>query len=404
MWLLEKIKIIGERLIGRKSENCRITEDDILKYLEEERTNTSNSSEKSAFLITEEDILDYLKKERMDNSRNIKEGIQQDENRQLISKSNKEKNYAISDIHGMYGSYIEAVQSLNKNDNLYVIGDVVDRGENGIKILLDMMTRQNVKFILGNHEWQMIQILDLIKKYNLSVQEIVSYCRVGEVLYWENENGRIYIENRNDSNKNVAEELRKQKEEYLNKIGNVQLNQYDIMLMYIWIMENHGDSTLADYLSLTKQQQDELYKYLTNSYIMMQKTVGEQKICLVHASPPPDVENLIKLFEEDQKEGIKYSDIAERNSESMTSAFLHYCTETRNKNDGFIFWKEHGYKTIYGHTPQRRGVLVNENKNSVCIDTACSMGGNLALYCLNNGNVRYIEPKEDYIEKQNDYR
>jgi len=42
--------------------------------------------------------------------------------------------YAISDIHGYYDKYIRMLDKIefNKNDMLYVIGDVIDRGDDGI--------------------------------------------------------------------------------------------------------------------------------------------------------------------------------------------------------------------------------------------------------------------------------
>lgn len=42
---------------------------------------------------------------------------------------------------------------LRPDDTLYVLGDVIDRGPDGCKILLDMMGRPNVVPILGNHEF-----------------------------------------------------------------------------------------------------------------------------------------------------------------------------------------------------------------------------------------------------------
>lgn len=42
---------------------------------------------------------------------------------------------------------------LRPDDTLYVLGDVIDRGLDGCRILLDMMGRPNVIPILGNHEF-----------------------------------------------------------------------------------------------------------------------------------------------------------------------------------------------------------------------------------------------------------
>lgn len=43
--------------------------------------------------------------------------------------------------------------SLTARDTLYVLGDVIDRGPDGIRILQDMNTRPNVFPLLGNHEF-----------------------------------------------------------------------------------------------------------------------------------------------------------------------------------------------------------------------------------------------------------
>ena len=62
--------------------------------------------------------------------------------------------YVLSDIHGHYEAYraiLEAIR-FSSRDVLYVLGDVIDRGPDGIRILQDMMVRPNVVPILGNHE------------------------------------------------------------------------------------------------------------------------------------------------------------------------------------------------------------------------------------------------------------
>ena len=62
--------------------------------------------------------------------------------------------YAMSDIHGCYDKYRAMLSEIQfkSTDTLYVLGDVIDRGPDGVKILQDMNTRPNVFPILGNHE------------------------------------------------------------------------------------------------------------------------------------------------------------------------------------------------------------------------------------------------------------
>jgi len=62
--------------------------------------------------------------------------------------------YCISDIHGEFDRYkamLDLIQ-FSDNDTLYVLGDVIDRGPDGVDVLWDIMSRQNVRMLLGNHE------------------------------------------------------------------------------------------------------------------------------------------------------------------------------------------------------------------------------------------------------------
>lgn len=69
--------------------------------------------------------------------------------------------YAISDIYGRYDKYTAMLEKINfgESDTLYVLGDVIDRGENGIKILLDILHRPNAVMLMGNHEAMMLDTL-----------------------------------------------------------------------------------------------------------------------------------------------------------------------------------------------------------------------------------------------------
>lgn len=69
--------------------------------------------------------------------------------------------YAVSDIHGCYDKYRELLRVIRfcPRDTLYVLGDVIDRGPHGFKILLDMAKRPNVVGLMGNHEAMAIRAL-----------------------------------------------------------------------------------------------------------------------------------------------------------------------------------------------------------------------------------------------------
>ena len=62
--------------------------------------------------------------------------------------------YVMSDLHGCFEIYRKMLLliDLQEDDTLYILGDIVDRGPEGIKILLDLSTRRNVIALRGNHD------------------------------------------------------------------------------------------------------------------------------------------------------------------------------------------------------------------------------------------------------------
>lgn len=87
----------------------------------------------------------------------------------IISKNKKgtkvePSTYVCSDLHGEYPAYQAIIGQLKEKDKLYILGDVIDRGPDGIKILQDIMKRKEkgqVEFLIGNHELMMVQALIL---------------------------------------------------------------------------------------------------------------------------------------------------------------------------------------------------------------------------------------------------
>lgn len=64
------------------------------------------------------------------------------------------KTYVMSDLHGRCDLYRQMLKTIgfSERDELYILGDAIDRGEDGIDLLLDLMERPNVHLLLGDHE------------------------------------------------------------------------------------------------------------------------------------------------------------------------------------------------------------------------------------------------------------
>ena len=69
--------------------------------------------------------------------------------------------YVMSDIHGNLRRFNSVMEQINltPEDTLYVLGDVIDRYTDGIRILRKLMSMENVRMIMGNHEYMMLDVL-----------------------------------------------------------------------------------------------------------------------------------------------------------------------------------------------------------------------------------------------------
>ena len=143
--------------------------------------------------------------------------------------------YVMSDLHGCYKQYIQALETIrfNDDDTLFVLGDVVDRGPEPITILQDMMLRSNVFPILGNHEFSALTVLSKLNK------EITDH--------------------------------------FLD-----QLSEEDLMELQYWINDG-GDTTLKQFLQLDHEERQDVLEYLSEFSLIEEIDVNHKTYVLVHA-------------------------------------------------------------------------------------------------------------------------
>lgn len=100
--------------------------------------------------------------------------------------------YATADIHGRFDKYQALLEEIRfgEADTLYVLGDVIDRGPDGVKILQDMMMRPNVLPILGNHEFMAAMCLPwLMEEITEESLARLDKARMGALQDWMNNGG-----------------------------------------------------------------------------------------------------------------------------------------------------------------------------------------------------------------------
>ena len=75
--------------------------------------------------------------------------------------------YCVADIHGELDKFerlLELVQ-FSDADQLYIIGDVIDRGAMGVNIVDRIMAAPNMTMLLGNHEQMCLDTLGPHNEY-----------------------------------------------------------------------------------------------------------------------------------------------------------------------------------------------------------------------------------------------
>jgi len=66
--------------------------------------------------------------------------------------------YCISDIHGCYTEFLALLEMIDFSmaDTLYVLGDMIDRGEASLEVLQHIYAQPNMHALMGNHEMMML--------------------------------------------------------------------------------------------------------------------------------------------------------------------------------------------------------------------------------------------------------
>lgn len=104
--------------------------------------------------------------------------------------------YVTSDWHGYPFEKIKDMLNkvgFSEEDFLFVLGDVIDRGEDGIKILRWLMSQPNMELILGNHEAMMLACDFLFDEITEESISRLTGSKLDLYLNWEQNGARPTI-------------------------------------------------------------------------------------------------------------------------------------------------------------------------------------------------------------------
>ena len=196
--------------------------------------------------------------------------------------------YVTSDIHGCYSKYIQIYDKIDFKDEdlLFVLGDVVDRGPEPMKVLKDMMTRPNVIPLIGNHEVLALACLKcLVSEITSENISRLSSDMMELLLEWIDDGGQSTIED-------FARLSRSDRRDILDYLGEFSL--YDILTIngkgYLLVhggLENFSPDRLLEEYSpeeMVFSRPDYSKIYLPGVYLV----TGHTPTRLIKENPQPD--------------------------------------------------------------------------------------------------------------------
>lgn len=157
--------------------------------------------------------------------------------------------YVTSDIHGQYEMYMDLLKRIrfSREDYLYVIGDVLDRGEKPIETLLYIMNKDNMKLILGNHE---SMAKDCLKFYTADITSETVRDLNDEMLkklrIWSDNGNRTTL----DGFKSIKIDVQKEIIKYLNQCPyyeEIIVNESDYLLVHAGLDNFSAQRRLESY-------------------------------------------------------------------------------------------------------------------------------------------------------------
>ncbi|MBQ7832644.1 MAG: fructose-bisphosphatase class III [Lachnospiraceae bacterium] len=242
--------------------------------------------------------------------------------------------YVMSDIHGDYERYRKMLQLIRfkDTDTLYILGDIIDRGSNGIKILQDMMMRPNVYPILGNHEY------------------MASLC-----MEW------LLQEVTEDSIKGIEPELMQGLTEWMNVGGSV---------------------TIKEFHALTLEEREDIIDYLSEFSLFEEVKAGGRDYILVHAG-------LENFRPERHLEDYDLSEFIFHKANWTKVYFPDKYLVTGHVPTHVAYAQERGLLSSEVPKEERKHTIFIRN-NNIFIDCGCMYGGQLGCLCLDTMEEFYV--------------
>ncbi|MBQ9761057.1 MAG: metallophosphoesterase [Clostridia bacterium] len=154
----------------------------------------------------------------------------------------------MSDLHGNYQKFLKMLEEIRFSDNdiMYVIGDILDYGDESMELIADLSVRLNVYPVAGEHDFLAVRMLkgfeNMLKSGAAPDPEYIA-----EMTQWVQDGGQSTLE----GYRALDEEQREGVLEYLEEMTlfeELEVGGEEYVLVHAGIADYEAGSDLEDYL------------------------------------------------------------------------------------------------------------------------------------------------------------
>lgn len=168
---------------------------------------------------------------------------------QIKARCGEKMIYVSSDWHGYP---LEGIKELlgkadfSQKDYLFVLGDVIDRGENSAELLKFLMYSDNIELIRGNHEAMMLNNLWLFDEVTSKSIDDLSADKLRAYYHWQRNGADATIESLAKEHSSVREHL----VEFISEAplyDSVSVGSKDFLLVHGGLGNFRDDKKISEY-------------------------------------------------------------------------------------------------------------------------------------------------------------
>ena len=155
--------------------------------------------------------------------------------------------YVVSNLHGNYQKYKALLSEISFKDTdiLYVLGDIVDFGDEPMELIADMSMRYNVYPIVGEHDYRAVRMLqgfdNMLRDGGTPDPDYIA-----EMTEWMADGGKVTL----DGFRALDEEMREGALDYLSDLAlyeEVTVKGKTYLLVHAGIADFDPDADIDDY-------------------------------------------------------------------------------------------------------------------------------------------------------------